>query len=202
MATAALPRVTFPLLLGDSQRRPAALDRRERRLVASLRAGEPRALEMIHRDYGATIFGYLRHRLRDRAAAEDVFQQVLTEVWRRGREYDEGRGSLVTWILTIARSRAIDELRRRRPEPLDPALLPEAAGGEAPHDEVLERWRLAHLLGTLPDEERRLLELRFYGELSQSEIAEQTGLALGTVKTRMVRGLERLRRALDQEALG
>jgi RNA polymerase sigma-70 factor (ECF subfamily) len=181
-------------------RRPAPPTRAEKRLAAALRAGDAHALEAVHAQYGATVFGYLLHTLRDRAAAEDVFQQVLTEVWRRGAQYDPARASLVTWILTIARSRAIDELRRRRPEPLDPELMPEGAV-DAPQDDVLDRWRMSHLLGQLPVEERRLLELRFYGELSQSEIAERTGLAMGTIKSRMVRGLERLRGLMDAEAL-
>ncbi|WP_187369193.1 RNA polymerase sigma factor [Baekduia soli] len=180
-------------------RRGAGPSRAERRLAAQLRAGDARALEAVHAQYGATVFGYLQHTLRDRAAAEDVFQQVLTEVWRRGAQYDPSRASVVTWILTIARSRAIDELRRRRPEPLAPDELPDGRL-DAPQDLVLDRWRMSHLLAQLPLEERRLLELRFYGELSQSEIAERTGLAMGTIKSRMVRGLERLRALMDAEA--
>jgi RNA polymerase sigma-70 factor (ECF subfamily) len=176
----------------------------DRRLAVALRSGDPRALETFHARYGATIFGYLVGVLRERAAAEDVFQTVMTEVWRRAGRYDADRGSLATWALTIARSRAIDELRRRRPEPLDPADLPEPAATAttpAPQDEALDRWRMAHLLSRLPAEERRLLELRFYSELSQSEIAAETGLALGTIKSRMVRGLERLRGLMDEEGL-
>lgn len=184
---------------------PAGRD--DRRLGAALGAGDPRALETFHARYGATVFGYLLHVMRERAAAEDVFQTVMTEVWRRASRYDPERGSLATWVLTIARSRAIDELRRRRPEPLDPADLPEPGGpgggaaAPAPQDAVLDRWRMAHLLSRLPADERRLLELRFYGELSQSEIGAQTGLPLGTVKSRMVRGLERLRGFMDEEGL-
>ena len=190
--------VTPSLLLPAPERRAAAATRTERRLAAALRSGAPDAVERLHAEYGATIFGFLAHRLRDRAAAEDVFQQVLTEIWRRGPEYDAARGSLLTWAMTIARSRAIDELRRRRPEPFDPAQLPDA--GQAPaHDELVERWRLTQLLGDLPGDERELLRLRFYEELSQTEIAHRTGLPLGTVKSRMVRGLERLRFALAQE---
>jgi RNA polymerase sigma-70 factor (ECF subfamily) len=180
--------------------RPHTPARGERRLVAELRAGEARALETIHAQYGSTLFGYLLHVLRERSAAEDVFQQVLTEVWRRGTQYDPSRGSLVTWLLTIARSRAIDELRRRRPEPLDPEQLPHVPV-DAPQDDMLDRWRMSHLLAQLPIDERMLLQLRFYEELSQSEIAERTGLALGTIKGRMVRGLERLRALMDAEAM-
>jgi RNA polymerase sigma-70 factor (ECF subfamily) len=172
--------------------------RAERRLAAGLRARDARALEAVHAQFGATVFGFLVQRLRDRAAAEDVFQQVLTEVWRRGAEYDPGRASPLTWILTIARSRCIDELRRRRPDPVDPQALPDAPGA-APDDELLGRWRMSHLLGRLPADERGLLELRFYGELTQVEIADRTGIALGTVKARMVRALERLRELLDEE---
>lgn len=198
--------------------RPRAMPatREDRRLATALRAGDPRALETFHARFGATVFGYLLHVLRERASAEDVFQTVMTEVWRRAPRYDPERGSLATWALTIARSRAIDELRRRRPEPFDPADLPEpaaggggaiggiggaAAGAVVPQDEALDRWRMAHLLSQLPSEERHLLELRFYAELSQSEIATRTGLPLGTIKSRMVRGLERLRGLMDEEGL-
>jgi RNA polymerase sigma-70 factor, ECF subfamily len=177
---------------------PRAASRAERRLAAGLRSRDGRALEAVHAEYGAAVFGFLLHRLRDRAAAEDVFQVVLTEVWRRGGEYDPGRASMLTWVLTIARSRAIDELRRRRPEPVDPDTIGEGPG-DAPEDRLLESWRMSHLLRRLPDDERRVLELRFYGELSQTEIAVATGVALGTIKSRMVRGLERLRELLDAE---
>jgi RNA polymerase sigma-70 factor (ECF subfamily) len=178
--------------------RPKPASRAERRLAAGLRARDARALETVHAEYGASVFGFLLQRLRDRAAAEDVFQQVLTEVWRRGGEYDPRRASMLTWVLTIARSRAIDELRRRRPEPMDPQTLPEVVT-DAPDDRLLGAWRMSHLLGLLPAEERRVLELRFYEELSQSEISERTAVPIGTVKGRMVRGLERLRAHLDEE---
>ena len=196
------PQVTSAHAADPPRTMPAGAD--DRRLAAALRRGDAGALETFHARYGATVFGYLLHVLRERAAAEDVFQTVMTEVWRRAGRYDADRGSLATWALTIARSRAIDELRRRRPEPLDPADLPEpalATAAPTPQEEALDRWRMAHLLSRLPAEERHLLELRFYGELSQSEIASRTGLALGTIKSRMVRGLERLRGLMDEEGL-
>jgi RNA polymerase sigma-70 factor (ECF subfamily) len=185
---------------GTSWRAPATPA--DRRLAIALRSGEAGALDALHARYGATVFGYLASTLRDRATAEDVFQLVFTEIWRRGHQYDPERGSLITWMLTIARSRTIDELRRRRPEPLDPATLPETPSpAPAPQDAALDRWRMAQLLALLPADERRLLELRFYDELSQTEIAARTGLALGTIKGRMVRALERLRTMLDEEGL-
>ena len=195
MSSAAVPVV---IAAPGTRRRVAPASRAERRLSAALRRGDQSALARVHAQYGPTVFGYLVQTLRDHAAAEDVFQQVLTEVWRRGPEYDPARASMLTWILTIARSRAIDELRRRRPEPQDPGTLPEQPV-EAPQDDLLDRWRVSHLLRQLPEAERRLLELRFYGELSQTEIAARIGVPVGTVKSRMVRGLERLRAALDAE---
>jgi RNA polymerase sigma-70 factor (ECF subfamily) len=200
MSLAIEPAVMATRAADASRAVPAS--RADRALGAALRSGDARAVETFHAQYGSTIFGYLLHVLRERAAAEDVFQQVMTEIWRRGARYDAARGSLATWALTIARSRAIDELRRHRPEPHDPAALPEPAEpGPLPQDEALDRWRMSHLLSRLPSDERRLLELRFYGDLSQTEIAAQTGLALGTIKSRMVRGLERLRALMDEEGL-
>jgi RNA polymerase sigma-70 factor (ECF subfamily) len=173
-------------------------DRSECRLAARLRTGDPDALAEAYRTYGAATFGFLVRFLGDRAAAEDVQQQVFTEVWRRGGDYDPRRGGLLTWVLTIARSRAIDHLRRRVPEPRDPQR-PDPRTVPPDADALLERWRLAHLLGRLPENERALLRLRFYDELSQSEISAATDIPIGTVKTRMVRGLTRLREMIEAD---
>lgn len=178
--------------------------RGERRLAQGLRRGDPDALAEIHRTYGGVVLGYLRGALRDPATAEDVHQEVFLEVWRRGESYDPARGSLGTWIMLIARSRAIDSLRKRVPEPLDP----QDAAGAAMADEdpetspelLVERWGMALLVARLPEEQARLLRMRFHEGLSQSEIAERTGIPLGTVKTHMVRGLRRLREMMEVEA--
>ncbi len=150
--------------------------------------------------------GFLVRTLRDRAAAEDVFQQVFLEAWQRGPAYDPDRASPLTWVMTIARSRAIDQLRRRVPEPRDPAgslaLLEGDGDHEAVVDALIERWRFAALLGQLPEEEADLLRRRFYAGATQSEIAAATGIPLGTVKMRMVQGLGRLRDLLDREERG
>jgi RNA polymerase sigma-70 factor (ECF subfamily) len=121
-----------------------------------------------------------------------------TEVWRRAGDYDPRRAGLLTWVLTIARSRAIDHLRRRVPEPRDPQR-PDARTVASGDDALLERWRVAQLLSRLPESERALLRLRFYDELSQSEISAATGIPIGTVKARMVRGLTRLREMIEAE---
>ncbi len=153
--------------------------------------------------HGRTLLGFLTQMLRDPGTAEDVLQQVLLEVWQRAENYNPDRASLLTWVLTIARSRALDELRRRVPEPLDPAVAAEqgasaGAGADEP-DRLLERWRMASLLERLPRDEAGLLRLRFYEGLTQSEIAQRTGIPAGTVKTRMVNGLRHLRELLEAE---
>ena len=180
-----------------------APDRAELRLAARLRDGDPDALAEMYRQFGATTFGFLLRALRDRSTAEDVQQQVFTEVWRRAGEYDPERAGLLTWTMTIARSRAIDHLRRRIPEPRDPDVaartIESGQDTALEGDALAERWRMAHYLGRLPEEERSLLRMRFYEELSQTEIADRTGIALGTVKARMVRGLRRLRELIEAE---
>jgi RNA polymerase sigma-70 factor (ECF subfamily) len=177
-------------------------DRAERRLAGRLRRGDPDALAEVHGTYGGLVLGYLRGALRDPATAEDVHQEVFLEVWRRGPGYDPDRASLGTWIMLIARSRAIDHLRRRIPEPLDPHAT--GAGSEpedpaASPDLLVERWAMAVHLARLPEEQARILRMRFHEGLSQTEIAERTGIPLGTVKTYMVRGLRRLRELMEAE---
>ena len=180
-------------------RKPASA---QRRLAEGMRQRDPRALDEIYREHAGTVLGYLRGTLRDRGMAEDVHQQVFLEVWQRAPDYDPRRGGLLTWILTIARSRTIDELRRRVPEPRDPSEtldVADAPAGEEFADRLVEQWQVAHLLGQLRREESMLLRLRFHYGLSQSEIAERVELPLGTVKMRMVQALQRLRELMEAE---
>jgi RNA polymerase sigma-70 factor (ECF subfamily) len=104
-------------------------------------------------------------------------------------------------VLTIARSRALDQMRRRVPEPFDPGAVTQALDRDAEDavDRLLEQWRMAALMSSLPKEESSLLSMRFYDGLSQREIAQRTGIPLGTVKMRMVRALERLRDLIEQD---
>jgi RNA polymerase sigma-70 factor (ECF subfamily) len=186
---------------------PRQRRRQDRRVVTALKQRTPEAMALVMEAHGRAVLGFLTQMLGDRGTAEDVLQQVLLEVWQRGPSYDPDRAGLLTWVLTIARSRAIDELRRRVPEPVDPAgvlLQSEALDyGPSETDQLLEQWRIAGLLARLPKEEASLLRLRFYEGLSQSEIADSTGIALGTVKARMVKGLCQLRDLVEaEEGLG
>jgi RNA polymerase sigma-70 factor, ECF subfamily len=192
--------ITRPTWVVGPHRRTMSRRRPTPALGASLRRQEPGALEAVYAEFGGTTFGYLLSLIGDRGAAEDVQQEVFTEVWRRGRQYDPKRGNLLAWILTIARSRAIDHLRKRVPEPRDPERVALAAGSdEGEADRVLERWQLAHLLRRLPEDEATMLRMRFYDDLSQTQISAALGVPLGTVKMRMVQGLRRLRDLLDED---
>jgi RNA polymerase sigma-70 factor (ECF subfamily) len=173
----------------------------EASLAEGIRRRDPNALDAAYAEYGRTVFAYLARTIGDHAAAEDVQQQVFVDVWQRGPTFDPGRGRLFTWIMTIARSRAIDQLRKRIPEPRDPAVAAQSAEPQADETErAIERWRVAHMLRRIPSDEAAMLRLRFYEGLSQSEISERTGVPLGTVKMRMVQALERLRTLVGEEA--
>lgn len=207
MTALAAPVLLAPIRLRAAVPRPVRpVPSADRRLAAGLRRRDPAALAELHAEAGHTVLGFLVRLLRDRAAAEDVFQAVFLEAWQRGPAYDPDRASPMTWLMTIARSRAIDHLRRRVPEPRDPAgslaLLEGEADPQADVDALLEQWRVAHLLRRLPTEEADLLRRRFYDGASQREIAEATGIPLGTVKMRMVQALGRLRELLDAEEAG
>jgi RNA polymerase sigma-70 factor (ECF subfamily) len=175
-------------------------DPEEQRLARRLARREEAALADAYAHYGRATFGFLLKALRDRATAEDVQQQVFLEVWQRAPQFDPARGSLFAWVMMIARSRAIDQLRRRIPVPQDPT---DSAALETPVeprvDELVEHWHMTALLRRLPHEEAALLRRRFYDGLSQSEIASETGVPLGTVKMRMVNGLRRLRAMMELE---
>lgn len=205
-ATALVPRVPSlgrrSVKMGEPMPAEATPNREEERLAAALCARDPAALRELYDCFGRVTFGFLMRTLRDRGAAEDVQQQVFLEAWRRAESFDPERGRLLTWLMTIARSRAIDHMRRRMPEPVDPqvaARSAEAPSGEGEIDALADQWRLRALLDRLPAAEAELLRLRFYAGLSQSEIAARDEIPLGTVKTRMVSGLRRLREMIEEE---
>ena len=137
----------------------------------------------------------------DRAAAEEVVQEAFLSVWRQARTYRSERGGVRTWLLSIARHRAIDRIRRApkmgQVAALDDALvdsrLPEVWEQA---DENVRRDRVRQVLETLPPEQREVVELAYYGGLSQHQIAERTAVPLGTVKGRTRLAMEKLRLAL------
>jgi RNA polymerase sigma-70 factor (ECF subfamily) len=130
--------------------------------------------------------------------AEECTQEVMATLWRKAHLFDPARASVATWIFTIARNRKIDALRKqRRPEPEDLTWGPEA---EPDQEDVMtlqqESERLTQALDQLPEKQRDLIRKAYFGDLSHSEIAEQTGLPLGTIKSRIRLALEKLRHEL------
>jgi len=181
-------------------------------LVRRMQAGDEQALGAFYDRWFPVVSGVVARILRSDGDVEDVIEETFWQAWRQADRFVAGRGSVQTWLLTIARSRALDRLRaakRRREESLDePGALESASspsddtppGGASDPSltvEQAERRRLVlAALADLPGEQRQALELGYFGGLSQTEIAEQTGQPLGTVKTRMRLAMQKLRERL------
>lgn len=173
------------------------------RLLARMREGEERALGELYDRWQPRVHGLALALLGDASEAEDVTEETFWQAWRQAARFDGGRGSAGGWLLTIARSRALDRLRarRRRPEePLEDAAASAAASASTAADDAMEldeRGRTVRsALESLPAEQREVLLLAYFGGLSQTEIAERTGQPLGTIKTRVRLGMAKLREAL------
>jgi|SRR6185436_997660 len=176
----------------------------ELRIAAGLRRRDPDAVRALYAEYGPGALALLHDAIRDRGAVEDVYQQVLLEAWQRGRSFDPARASLRTWLATIARSRAIDHLRRRVPEPRDPTDAYAGgrelgAGASEPVAQLVDRVTLEQLLTRLSPEEAEVVRLRWHFGLSQRQICAHTGVPLGTVKSRTASALRRMRTMLEEE---
>jgi len=181
-------------------------------LVRRMQSGDEQALGAFYDRWFPVVSGVVARILRSDGDVEDVIEETFWQAWRQAGRFVEGRGSVQTWLLTIARSRALDRLRtakRRREESLDePGALevasppadeasPSTANDPSLAVEHAERRRLVlTALADLPGEQRHALELGYFGGLSQTEIAEQTGQPLGTVKTRMRLAMQKLRERL------
>ena len=173
-------------------------------LVSLVAACDVEALGVVYDRHAAAVLGLARRITGDSALAEDVAQEAFLSFWRNSHLYRADRGSVRAWVLGITRHRAIDALRRRgsraRAEAAEATLVERLPGGERTDSAVVRRdeARSARAaLDTLPGEQRRAIELSYFGGLSHVEIAGRVGLPLGTVKSRIRLGLEKLREALD-----
>jgi RNA polymerase sigma-70 factor (ECF subfamily) len=167
--------------------------------------GNPRAFELIYDRHGGAAFSLAYRMVGNRVLAEDTTQEAFLAIWRSRVRYDRSRGSVRTWVLGIVHKRAIDTLRRgavhdRRRETMEGMEerfeAPERTDVEAARREEAAGVRRA--LDTLPEDQRRAIELAYFGGFSQSEIAELLQEPVGTVKGRMRLGLDKLRRRLTE----
>ena len=173
-------------------------------LVEAIAArADKQAFAALFRHFAPKVKGYLIKIGTDRGQAEELTQEVMLTVWRKAATFDRRQASVATWLFTIARNRRIDVVRKeRRPEfdPNDPMLVPDEP--EAPDDrlDTLEREaRITRALKTLPKEQAELVHEAFYLAKSHSQIAEETKIPLGTVKSRLRLAFARLRKAIEGE---
>jgi RNA polymerase sigma-70 factor (ECF subfamily) len=172
-------------------------------LVRRIADGDAAALGELYERFAGMLLALARRILGPAGDAEEVLQESLVQVWNQADRYDAGRSSVSTWLILILRSRALDRLRSRaaRDRTVEAAAAqpPPADTSSAAEEHVLHRERREQVraaLIELPEEQRRVIELAFYEGLSQSEIALRTGTPLGTVKTRALLGMKKLRQAL------
>jgi RNA polymerase sigma-70 factor (ECF subfamily) len=168
------------------------------RLCARVAAGDAQALKALYDCHASRAKAVALRVLASASEAEEIVQETFVEVWRHAARYEPGRGSVRAWIVTMARSRAIDRLRHRQVGERSVAGLAREdrpAGAPSPLEDVqqrVERERVLRALAELPDAQRRVIELAYYEGKSQREIAEVTGEPLGTIKTRVRLAMEKL----------
>ena len=180
---------------------------RDRDLMSRLRGGDEDAFRRLFHRYAPSATVLALRVVRRSHLAEEIVQEAFMAVWRDPDAYDDERGSVKSWLMGMVHHRAVDlvrreEAHRRRAE----AAIPQAMEEQADHaDEVVQQLGLPEerrivraALADLPSEQRDVLERMYFGGLSQSQIAEQTGIPLGTVKSRTLLGMRRMREALAE----
>ena len=176
-------------------------------LAARFAAGDDTALREAYDRFGASVYHLALGSMRVAADAEDVTQATFVAAWLGRETYDPERGGLAGWLLGIARRKVIDRLRVMAREARDAAVARQyapLATAEASSDRVIDRMIVANELAQLPEEQRTVLQLAFYDDLTHSQISAATGLPLGTVKSHLRRGMARLRQRweVDRAAPG
>lgn len=169
-------------------------------LVARVRdTGDRAAFAELFRHFAPRVKAFLMKGGTSEGMAEDCMQDVMATLWRKADQFDPARASVATWVFTIARNRRIDLLRKRRPVPEN---LPWGPEPEPDQLDVMalqqEGSRLGKAIKALPEKQRDLIRRAYFDDLSHSEIAEATGLPLGTIKSRIRLALDRLRHAMSE----
>ena len=182
-------------------------------LIGRAADGDARALEVLYDRYSGVVFSFALRLVMDRPLAEELLQEVFFRAWQQGGNFSAQRGTFVTWLLSITHNMAIDEIRKRkrRPQKADseePELVLAGVADTGPGADVEEggwlgslRDTVATALKTLPPAQREAIEMAYYQGLTQREIAEALGEPLGTIKTRMRLGLQKLREALGNDGV-
>jgi RNA polymerase sigma-70 factor (ECF subfamily) len=177
----------------------------EAELVARMAAGDTgAALEAFYQRFAGLVLAVANRILSSRAEAEEVLQEIFFELWRRAPQYDVSRASVTTWVLTVARSRALDARRARARRPSgagEESAIPPAPDEERPDERALaqQRSKAVHMaMARLTPEQRQALELAYFDGLSHTEIAARLNLPLGTVKSRILSAMKLLRGGLAE----
>ena len=172
-------------------------------LLAQIAAGDSYALERLYDRYSGLLIALARRVLHDTSDAEEILQEVFLQVWNQAERYDRSRSSVSTWLVLITRSRAIDRLRSRQVKDRTLSTLQQEkpSGHASPEGGAAvllgqRRRRIRAELAELPPEQRQVLEAAFFQGMTQSEISSSTGIPLGTVKTRTLLAMKKLRKAL------
>jgi RNA polymerase sigma-70 factor (ECF subfamily) len=180
-------------------------------LIGRAAEGDARALEVLYDRYSGVVFSFALRIVSERALAEEVLQEAFFRAWQQGGNFSAGRGTFITWLLSITHNLAIDEIRRRRRRPQkadseEPeqvlASVPDTSSGADVEDEVwlgALRETISAALAGLPTAQREPIEMAYFQGMTQREIAEALDEPLGTIKTRMRLGLQKLRDALGHD---
>jgi RNA polymerase sigma-70 factor, ECF subfamily len=170
----------------------------DEKLVDRVSMGDDQALSELYDRYSRPVYTMGVRLLGDPHLAEELVQDAFTSVWRRATSFDSDRDSFATWLLRVARNRAVDlsRGRRARPTSVGKESLRGVSGGPEPEAGV-DGWDMARALSSLPDEHREVLKLVYFEGLSQREISQRTDLPLGTVRSRTTAALKRLCQALE-----
>jgi RNA polymerase sigma-70 factor, ECF subfamily len=188
----------LPLAPGDATIQRVNNDVSDGELITRVGSGDRSAFETLYRRYARPVFGLALRRLGDRGRAEDAVQETFASVWRAARSYRPERGPGAPWLYAVARNAIVDNGRVRREPPVEGA--DERSDEETPADRAESgwvAWRVHRSIAELPENERIVIELAYWGGRSQSEIAELLDVPLGTVKTRTRTGLARLADMLE-----
>src|SRR5919204_1149867 len=179
----------------DVRREPADAE-----LLRRIAERDVDAFDLLYQRYARAVYGLALRRLGDRSRAEDALQETFAAVWRSAKSYRPERGPGAPWLYAVARNAVVDRARARNDQYGD---VPETESTELRPDEAAESayvsWRVHRALEELPERERDVVELAYWGGLSQSEVASFLGIPLGTVKTRTRAALGRLATLLEEE---
>lgn len=169
----------------------------DEQIISLLKQNDPEVIKLIYKQYSHNLYNIIYRVLKDQEIAQDVFQEVMIKIWKKGHYFDSGKGSLYTWLVSVCRNAAIDKTRSKEFIKAKKTSSSEEIREKDTDSRHIEKEQVEEMLMKLPEKQKIIVDMAYFQGYTQEEIAKRLAIPLGTVKTRIRLAIKHLRKVVE-----